>query len=115
MNCLRRLPRPAVLISALLFAANCCGQERVALLIGNSEYDDKPLPQVSGQLEVLSAALKRHGFTVTTKQNVGKSLREDIQQFATSGAALRGPKKNLRFSNVFVVEGSGVGLDQVSS
>ena len=84
MNCLRRLPRPAVLISALLFAANCCGQERVALLIGNSEYDDKPLPQVSGQLEVLSAALKRHGFTVTTKQNVGKSLREDIQQFATS-------------------------------
>lgn len=60
----------------------CPAQDRVALLISNSDYDEIKSGDVN--LEPLAAALKSRGFEVTTRKNLGKTLHEEIELFAQS-------------------------------
>ena len=74
------------LITILLFAgvAACPlhAQDRVALLVGNSNYGEQTLPHVQGDLQALAKSLTAAGFQVTVKENVDKTLRQDLEAFA---------------------------------
>lgn len=62
-------------LSPCLVAAD--DAKRVALVIGNSEYESAPLKNPSNDADALSLALKGLGFTVTTKKDVTKRQFED--------------------------------------
>lgn len=63
-------------LSGVLFA-----QDRVALLIANWDYGEHPLPEARENVKVLSAALKKAGFTVTVKENIEKDFRREFESF----------------------------------
>ena len=78
------LARAVLLLSLILASTNLHAQDRVALLITNSDYGQQKLPETKQDVETLAAALRDAGFVVTVKENVGKSLRQDIESFAQS-------------------------------
>jgi hypothetical protein len=63
-------------LSGVLFA-----QDRVALLIANWDYGEHPLPEARENVKILSAALKKAGFTVTVKENIEKDFRREFESF----------------------------------
>ena len=57
-------------------------QSRVALVIGNSAYTQKPLPNPANDAADLAASLKRLGFDVTLQTNRNADqLRSDLARF----------------------------------
>jgi uncharacterized caspase-like protein len=60
---------------------------RVALVIGNATYPERPLKNPTNDAQDLAAALTASGFKVTLKQNLGAdAMKEAISEF---GDALR--------------------------
>lgn len=58
---------------------------RVALLVGNSDYQDFQLPGVSKSLDQVERAFQSLGFRVERKENLGeKELKAATQEFARS-------------------------------
>ena len=62
-----------VFTSLLAIHSISLAQDRVALLIANSDYGERPLPEAKTHVETLAKALKRAGFTVTVRENVTTS------------------------------------------
>lgn len=52
-----------VFTSLLAIHSISLAQDRVALLIANSDYGERPLPEAKTHVETLAKALKRSGFT----------------------------------------------------
>ena len=74
----------SVVIYLLFFAASSAmGAQRVALVIGNSNYAHVPvLPNPRNDASDIGAALERLGFVVTPLENVGyDSFRKSLQEF----------------------------------
>lgn len=70
-----------------------CASDRVALVIGNQDYQDAPLKNPVNDANDLSEALHQLGFTVITKINVThremeRSLREFKQKITPNSVAL---------------------------
>ena len=72
-----------LLVSFLVGAAPVIlhGQDRVALLIANSDYGEHQLPEAQTQVATLSQALRNAGFTVTVKENIEKDFRREFESF----------------------------------
>ena len=72
-----------------LAATQAAEPKRVALVIGNSEYEASPLKNPSNDADAVALALKGLGFTVTTKKGVTKAQFEnavdDITENLQSG------------------------------
>lgn len=51
--------------------------KRVALVIGNSEYESAPLTNPSNDADAMASALSRFGFTVTKKKDLNKAQIEE--------------------------------------
>lgn len=82
-----RTPSWIVTFAATLggFLAMSCqadAQDRVALLVSNSNYDEQTLPHVKDDLPTLAKALRDAGFEVTVKENVDKNLDLELEAFA---------------------------------
>ena len=59
------------------------GGKRIALVIGNKDYQDVPLRNPVNDAEDLSGLLKRLGFSVTTKANVDlREFDEAVDRFS---------------------------------
>ena len=74
----------SVIICLLFFvSSSAMGAQRVALVIGNSNYAHVPvLPNPRNDASDISAALERLGFVVTPLENVGyDSFRKSLQEF----------------------------------
>jgi uncharacterized protein YraI len=89
---LRRLPF-ALLILAMVEAAPALGADaRVALIIGNSEYQNVGrLPNPANDAAALAAALERLGFSVTSLRDASvRDMRRALQDFevAAGGAEI---------------------------
>ena len=56
-------------------------QDRVALLIANSDYGEHQLPEAKANVEKLAGSLKSAGFSVTVKENVEKDFRREFESF----------------------------------
>jgi len=70
-------------IVATLVAATCCSasaQDRVALLISNSDYPSGKLPGSREDIDQLGQALEAAGFAVTIKENV-RNFRRELESF----------------------------------
>ena len=67
----------AMLCFTLATSASLPAQDRVALLIANSDYGEHQLPEAEANVEKLAKSLESAGFTVTVKENVEKDFRRD--------------------------------------
>lgn len=84
--------RSGMSICLILFAAASCqaaddrpSGPRVALLIGNSEYDGFRLRGVRPSLDLVEKSLKARGFTVERRENVTETDQKEIaSDFAAS-------------------------------
>ena len=56
-------------------------QDRVALLIANSDYGEHQLPEAKANVVKLANSLERVGFTVTVKENIEKDSRREFESF----------------------------------
>ena len=65
----------------LLSASPSSGQDRVALLIANSDYSEHKLPVAKANVEKLAESLESAGFTVTVKENIEKDFRREFESF----------------------------------
>ncbi len=71
------------------------GEQRVALVIGNSAYKDSPLANPANDAADIAKALERFGFKVILKRNAGsRDMRQAIREF---GAELRRAQVGLFF------------------
>ena len=82
----RRRHRPVsyitvVALATLLSAAPSAAQDRVALLIANSDYGEHQLPEAKANVEKLARSLESADFTVTVKENVEKDFRKVLESF----------------------------------
>ncbi|MCI5196180.1 MAG: caspase family protein [Candidatus Electrothrix sp. AW5] len=82
-----------ILIGLLCCDVGLCASDRVALVIGNTDYKDGPLKNPVNDANDLSQALGRLGFDVIKKINVthremDHSLREFKQKITPNGVAL---------------------------
>ncbi len=69
-------------------AAVATGEQRVALVIGNSQYKDSPLPNPVNDARAIAKSLSESGFKVTKKENIGqKEMQLAMREF---GDALKG-------------------------
>jgi len=66
-----------------LLAGSLCAQDRVALLITNTDDARHKRPPVSRQLDALDLALRKADFSVTLKHNV-KDFRRELESFNLS-------------------------------
>ncbi|MBU1229222.1 MAG: caspase family protein [Proteobacteria bacterium] len=70
---------------AALAAPNQPGEERYALVIGNSAYKSAPLKNPSKDARDMAALLKALGFNVTLKVDAGvKDMEEAVREFGLS-------------------------------
>jgi|GEM_PF-3409964 hypothetical protein len=82
-----------VAICGSLSANDTPSGHRVALLLGNSQYEGFTLPGVQGSLKQVEDSLTRHGFRVTRRENLAEKDQEAaVEEFAksvpTNGVAL---------------------------
>ncbi len=100
LSCASRL---AGVLVALLFAAAAQAGERVALLIGNSEYSrpEMALPNPQNDSRALGAALRRMGFRVTVANN------QTLDQMETALAEFEQTARDAEFA-LFFYAGHGV-------
>ncbi len=57
--------------------------KRIALVIGNKDYPDKPLQNTVNDAEDMGQALTHLGFSVTTKRNLNhRDFKEAVESFA---------------------------------
>ena len=75
------------------FSTPAYAEHRVALLIGNSEYQDKTLATPTRKLKLLAASLEKYGVRCTIRENLDEAnLKSEIDRFAdntpTRGTAL---------------------------
>jgi formylglycine-generating enzyme required for sulfatase activity len=68
----------------LVCVANIHAQDRIALLIANTDYGQNQLPESERNVKQLAAALDSAGFVVTVKKNAGKELKQDLEAFVDS-------------------------------
>jgi sulfatase modifying factor 1 len=71
----------AMLCFTLATIASLPAQDRVALLIANSDYGEHQLPEAEANVEKLAKSLESAGFTVTVKENVEKDFRREFESF----------------------------------
>jgi len=58
------------------------GEQRIALVIGNSQYKDSPLPNPVNDARAIAKALSGSGFKVTKKENTGqKEMQVALREF----------------------------------
>jgi hypothetical protein len=58
------------------------GEQRIALVIGNSQYKDSPLPNPVNDARAIARALSDSGFKVTKKENAGqKEMQLALRDF----------------------------------
>ena len=65
----------------LLASSPLSAQDRVALLIANSDYGEHQLPESKANVEKLAESLESAGFTVMVKENVEKDFRKVLEPF----------------------------------
>ncbi len=70
-----------VLLYLLVANAPLSAQDRVALLIANSDYGEHQLPEAKANVEKLASSLKSVGFTVTVMENIEKDFRREFEAF----------------------------------
>jgi formylglycine-generating enzyme required for sulfatase activity len=86
MRHLHRIALVALWLSALALAPSAHAA-RVALVIGNASYEDRPLKNPANDAQDLATALTAAGFKVTLKKNLSADgMKEAISEF---GDALR--------------------------
>jgi formylglycine-generating enzyme required for sulfatase activity len=68
-------------LACLLSASPSSGQDRVALLIANSDYGEHKLPAAKANVEKLAKGLEQAGFAVTVKENIQKDFRKELESF----------------------------------
>ena len=84
----------SLIVSTLLMVSLGYSQDKVALLIANSDLRVQKLPEAKQKAEIMAVALKAAGFKVTLKENV-KSIY--IQQIP-----LRNKTTNVGLQNVVI-------------
>lgn len=63
-------------------AATAIAEQRIALVIGNSQYKDSPLPNPVNDARAISKALTEAGFKVVKKENIGqKEMQIALRDF----------------------------------
>ncbi|MEP6558672.1 MAG: caspase family protein, partial [Burkholderiales bacterium] len=101
---------PWVLLSLFLFASTSAlaapnGEKRMALVIGNARYPTMSLTNPENDARVMASALRRLGFDVTEKVNLGvKEFRKVLRDYARKVEAEEG-------ASVFYYAGHGVQID----
>ena len=77
--------KSALALCCLLLAAGPLhAQDRVALLIANSDYGEgQQLPEAKENVELLAQALKQAGFSMTVKENIEKDFRRELESFVS--------------------------------
>ena len=88
-----RTVRTILTLLVLAAAASARAEHRFALIIGNSQYQDKSIKAPEKDLKAVEAALSKHGFYCRTVENLDeKKLKTTIESFAsttpTRGTAL---------------------------
>jgi adenine C2-methylase RlmN of 23S rRNA A2503 and tRNA A37 len=68
-------------VTALVVSNSLHTQDRVALLLANSDYGEHKLPEAKANVEKLAKALESAGFTVTVKENIEKDFRKVLEPF----------------------------------
>ncbi len=78
----------AVLLLAACFAAPACAQQRVALVIGNSSYQQAPrLPNPANDAAAMADLLRHAGFQVVLKRDIGiNDMRRALRDFTDATA-----------------------------
>src|SRR5690242_10187034 len=62
--------------------ASGIAEQRVALVIGNSQYKDSPLPNPVNDARAIAKALTDSGFKVVRKENAGqKEMQLALREF----------------------------------
>ncbi len=62
--------------------ASGAGEQRIALVIGNSQYKDSPLPNPVNDARAIARALAESGFKVIKKENIGqKEMQVALREF----------------------------------
>jgi uncharacterized caspase-like protein len=85
-------------------AQGTAGEQRVALVVGNSAYPDAPLKNTLNDARGMAQVLKEFGFQVTEMENASQQkLEEGIREFRTRLSAGRGV-------GLFFFAGHGVAL-----
>jgi len=97
---------PKLLLGVLLIMSLCAWAEtgvvpkdtyhpekRVALVIGNSKYQEKPLPNAANDAKDLAQALQKYGFTVIHKQDLDQDAMDQAiddfeQRISKNGISL---------------------------
>ncbi|PHR97393.1 MAG: hypothetical protein COA78_27735 [Blastopirellula sp.] len=80
-RCYSRISCGLVAIAVLLASEPLQAQDRVALLIANSDYGEHQLPEAKANVEKLAKSLESAGFTVTVKENIEKDFRREFEAF----------------------------------
>jgi hypothetical protein len=80
LNCAYWMPGLA-LWCLLAASAPLSAQDRVALLIANSDYGEHQLPEAKANVEKIAESLESAGFTVTVKENIEKDFRKVLEPF----------------------------------
>lgn len=91
----KRLVRILILLCAALslpamaqigaLKSSATAEQRIALVIGNSQYRDSPLPNPVNDARAIARALSDSGFTVTRKENASqKEMQLAMREFGDS-------------------------------
>lgn len=81
MNTFKIWMPPLVVLCLILASVPLSAQDRVALLVANSDYGEHQLPEAKANVEKLASSLKSVGFTVTVKENIEKDFRREFEAF----------------------------------
>jgi len=71
------IPTTTILLLIMLQALPACAIERVALVIGNGNYESAPLANPVNDATDIAASLRRMGFTVILKKNATLEVMEE--------------------------------------
>lgn len=99
MRSIQRGLRYLLLLAGTLFTAsivaqpNASGEQRIALVIGNSAYHNSPLSNPGNDARAMAAKLESHGFDVVSREDlttrqISETLREFRSRLVPGGVAL---------------------------
>lgn len=84
---LNRFVQPALLLAALVLAGDAVAAGRIALVVGNARYADKPLKNPANDADDVARELQRLGFTVQRHQDLGRrEMNEALRRFSTAAS-----------------------------
>lgn len=81
----------AVLLQSLSVPALAAAEKRIALVVGNARYPNNPLANPENDARLIAGALRKLGFEVTEKLNLGsREFRKEVIDFANRSEGQEG-------------------------